>query len=189
MNEVKFKANIKDVKNASGMPAPAAADAGKVLTVGESGGWTLAEGGGGGGLPAIESGDAGKVLTVNAGETGSEWAAAGGGGGAIIATYTFDQQTSGFSCDMTYSEIATHITNGEIVFGNIGGNFVIPIYSPQEYSLHYTISNYSFSEVPGGTRYLEMSCTQLTHQHIPEDSEIIQGQIDNVHWQVITSIV
>ena len=104
MNEVKFKANIKDlaallaalqaaVSEIPEIPTPATTDEGKVLTVSvDSSGETpvaeyvlaaLASG-----LPAIASGDAGKVLTVNAGETGAEWASASGGG--VLPTPTID---------------------------------------------------------------------------------------------------
>lgn len=86
MNEVKFKANIKDLASLQAtvseipeIPTPATTDEGKVLTVSvdSSGETPVAEYGlaaPASGLPAIEAGDAGKVLTVNAGETAAEWA-------------------------------------------------------------------------------------------------------------------
>lgn len=179
MNEVKFKANINDVKNAAGLPAPAAADAGKVLTVGEAGGWELGSGGGGG-LPAIESGDAGKVLTVNAGETGAEWAAASG---VIIANYIFDEQTHTVSCDMTYDEIVSHLTNGELVVGNIMGNFIIPLYSPQEYTLIY-VQNRIYVTTQQGDLTITMNRAQISHVHTPNQSELIDVTNDAVYWPV-----
>lgn len=96
MNEVKFKANIKDlatlqatVSEIPEIPAPETTDEGKVLTVtvDSSGETPVAEydlASPASGLPAIASGDAGKVLTVNAGETAAEWASASGGGGATV---------------------------------------------------------------------------------------------------------
>lgn len=86
MNEVKFKANIKDVLALQAevaalpeIPTPVSTDEGKVLTVavdssGETPVVSYELDTPASGLPAIESGDAGKVLTVNAGETGAEWA-------------------------------------------------------------------------------------------------------------------
>lgn len=96
MNEVKFKANLKDmaalqaaVSEIPEIPTPETTDEGKVITVAvDSSGETPvvsyeldtpSEG-----LPAISAGDAGKVLTVNAGETGAEWATPSGGGGFTI---------------------------------------------------------------------------------------------------------
>lgn len=88
MNEVKFKANIADllavqaeVEAIPEIPAPAAADSGKVLTVtvDSSGETPVAEYGlatPASELPAIGSSDAGKVLTVNNAHTGVEWKAA-----------------------------------------------------------------------------------------------------------------
>ena len=99
MNEVKFKANIKDlvaiqaaVSEIPEIPAPTVANEGKVLTVSidSSGETPVAEYGlaaPASGLPAIGSGDAGKVLTVNAGETAAEWASAAGGGMTVYNIY------------------------------------------------------------------------------------------------------
>lgn len=92
MNEVKFKANIKDVLALQAevaaipeIPTPETTDEGKVLTVAvDSSGETPVVSyeleTPSGGLPAISAGDAGKVLTVNAGETGAEWKTPSGGG-------------------------------------------------------------------------------------------------------------
>lgn len=126
MNEVKFKANINDVKNAAGLPAPAEADAGKVLTVGEAGGWELGAGGGGG-LPAIESGDAGKVLTVNAGETGAEWATPSGGGLPFRVTYTFDENESAYTSDKTLAQIFAAWNAGNFIYAELYGAILMPI--------------------------------------------------------------
>ena len=96
MNEVKFKANIKDVLALQAevaaipeIPTPETTDEGKVLTVAvDSSGETPVVSyeleTPSGGLPAISAGDAGKVLTVNAGETGAEWATPSGGGDATV---------------------------------------------------------------------------------------------------------
>jgi len=94
MNEVKFKANVEDLKSLSlvvdeieetvdAIPVPAVDDDGKLLgvTLDETGETPVAQYelvDAPDPLPAIASGDAGKVLTVNAGETGVEWAAGGG---------------------------------------------------------------------------------------------------------------
>lgn len=87
MNEIKFKANIKDVLALQSeveaipeIPTPVNTDEGKVLTVAvDSSGETPVVSyeleTPSGGLPAISAGDAGKVLTVNAGETAAEWSA------------------------------------------------------------------------------------------------------------------
>ena len=95
MNEVKFKANIKDLASLQAtvseipeIPTPETTDEGKVLTVSvdSSGDTPVAEYGlasPASGLPAIASGDAGKVLTVNDGETAAEWAAAASGGTVV----------------------------------------------------------------------------------------------------------
>ena len=97
MNEVKFKANIKDVLALQAevaaipeIPTPETTDEGKVLTVavdssGETPVVSYELDTPSRGLPAIDSGDAGKVLTVNAGETAAEWATPSGGLPAITA--------------------------------------------------------------------------------------------------------
>ena len=94
MNEVKFKANKKDLDNVKTIPAPAVADDGKLLgvTLDESGETPVAQYelvDAPDPLPTIASGDAGKVLTVNAGETAAEWAAASGGGASISIDSVF----------------------------------------------------------------------------------------------------
>ena len=113
MNEVKFKANIKDLASLQAtvseipeIPTPATTDEGKVLTVSidSSGETPVAEYGlaaPASGLPAIASGDAGKVLTVNESHTAAVWAAASGGsdifqtvktvqGSTILLDWQFD---------------------------------------------------------------------------------------------------
>lgn len=106
MNEVKFKANIKDLGTLQAVvsaipeiPTPETTDEGKVLTVSvdSSGETPVAEydlAAPASGLPAIASGDAGKVLTVNAGETGAEWASPAGGGGSVIIYYDDQDESS-----------------------------------------------------------------------------------------------
>lgn len=127
MNEVKFKANIKDVLALQSeveaipeIPTPVSTDEGKVLTVtvdssGETPVVSYELETPSGGLPAISAGDAGKVLTVNAGETGAEWAAAGGGNSPLIATSSYDETAQLFYLDKTFGEIRTAINAGRPV--------------------------------------------------------------------------
>ena len=128
MNEVKFKANIKDlatlqatVSEIPEIPTPESTDEGKVLTVAvDSSGETpvvsyeLEEVDA---LPAISAGDAGKVLTVNAGETGAEWASASGGGAdefvITASNFEYDSQldVDTFDTDKTFAEISAEVSS------------------------------------------------------------------------------
>lgn len=106
MNEVKFKANIKDVLALQAevaaipeIPTPETTDEGKVLTVavdssGETPVVSYELDTPSRGLPAITAGDAGKVLTVNAGETAAEWAAPSGGKELKNLTHTFNKSNT-----------------------------------------------------------------------------------------------
>ena len=123
MNEVKFKANIKDLASLQAtvseipeIPTPESTDEGKVLTVSvdSSGETPVAEydlAAPASGLPAIASGDAGKVLTVNAGETGAEWSNVNGGG---LVVNVSDDGYGNFICDKTAQEIIASINSGII---------------------------------------------------------------------------
>lgn len=126
MNEVKFKANIKDVLALQAevaaipeIPTPETTDEGKVLTVAvDSSGETPVVSyeleTPSGGLPAISAGDAGKVLTVNDGETGAVWAAASGNS-PIIVHATYDQTDQNYHLDKTFGEIRAAINAGQTV--------------------------------------------------------------------------
>lgn len=135
MNEVKFKANIKDLASLQAtvseipeIPTPATTDEGKVLTVSvdSSGETPVAEYGlaaPASGLPAIGSGDAGKVLTVNAGETAAEWASPSSGGGnefIINLQYLYDDQSQQYYVydpnDTAFSDILDAVEAGKAVF-------------------------------------------------------------------------
>ena len=181
MNEVKFKANLKDlvaiqaaVSEIPEIPTPETTDEGKVLTVSvdSSGETPVAEYGlaaPASGLPAIGSGDAGKVLTVNAGETAAEWASAAGGNNTFIVTYTYDDSTSTCTADKTYQEIVAAKTAGKtIICKDIYTNntFVNYSYLDIEQIIGFNDTKiYGFSEVSVGSGLVTYEYVNIIHAY------------------------
>ena len=181
MNEVKFKANIKDlaalqaaVSEIPEIPAPATTDEGKVLTVAvdSSGETPVAEyelAAPASGLPAIASGDAGKVLTVNAGETAAEWASPSGGNNTFIVTYTYDDSTRTCTADKTYQEIVAAITAGKtIIAKDVFTGYTLPLatYNSADMTIGFSITElYGLTETaPGsGTGTISYSYDYIMH--------------------------
>lgn len=174
MNEVKFKANIKDLKAVQAeveaipvIPDPTVANAGKVPTVivDSSGETPVAQYELADPLPAIASGDAGKVLTVNAGETGAEWAAASGGGGDYVIGSTEDPSTGVLTLDKTGLEIVTALLNNSscYIIGHTGDTSTgvylsMPIYHSQWGNTGAVFYAWSFVH----NRDISFSCAELS---------------------------
>ena len=166
MNEVKFKANIKDlaalqatVSEIPEIPTPESTDEGKVLTVAvDSSGETpvvsyeLEEVDA---LPTIGSGDAGKVLTVNAGETAAEWASVPAELPAIGDTDAGKVLT-----------VNSGHTGVEWAAGAVSSVHVFTVYSktiPQDITSSFTISS---SDIPSDLT-LDNIITLLNNNIIP----------------------
>ena len=146
----------------SDLPTPTVADAGKVLTVDDTGAYELGDVDA---LPAISAGDAGKVLTVNAGETAAEWAATSGGGGDYVIGSTEDPSTGVLTLDKTGLEIVTALLNNSscYIIGHTGDTSTgvylsMPIYHSQWGNTGATFYAWSFVH----NRDLSFSCTELS---------------------------
>ena len=169
MNEVKFKANIKDlaalqaaVSEIPEIPTPATTDEGKVLTVSvdSSGETPVAEyelAAPASGLPAIGSGDAGKVLTVNAGETGAEWAAAGGGNSPMIVHAPWDATANLYVMDKTFGEIRAAVDASRPVLVVVESTSAVSEDNNTSVVLGYTYSIYLDPDYPSAMGSVSIS--------------------------------
>lgn len=165
----------------SDLPTPTAADAGKVLTVDETGAYELGDVDA---LPAISAGDAGKVLTVNAGETGAEWATpSGGGGNVFIVTLTYSD--SGWTSNKTYSQIDSAYQNGDLILAKaINSNYIalVSYVSGSGYAGYTT--DYMFVTRKSNTNYMTFGSVL-----IQSDGTILDNLTGNAQCVIFESNV